>query len=198
MTPTIPGASETPGDPATGQGARGSKAPWYASVPGLRIFMTPVAPATTLLTGEDDPAPGARAVRRAVDAPPFSRPGSLLRTSTSAAGRGWYAPALAGAPTTTRQAEILNTGIIGAPTGIDGVVNGTDNLSSTMISHDAPTAYNATPRRLTSPNVIIFGTVGTGKSSFTKTVMVMRPLILKNHRAVVFDKKDEGGEGEYA
>ncbi|KFF58235.1 ATP/GTP-binding protein, partial [Cryobacterium sp. MLB-32] len=24
------------------------------------------------------------------------------------------------------------------------------------------------------------------------------PLILKNHRAVVFDKKDEGGEGEYA
>ena len=193
----------TPTTPANDQRATAAaQTPWYANVPGLKIFMTPVSPATALPPGDDDTAAGAAgtsgAVHRAVDAPPFSRPGSVLRSSSGAATRGWYAPKLAGAPSTTRQAEILNTGIIGAPTGIDGVVNGTDNLSSTMISHDAPTAYNATPRKLTSPNVIIFGTVGSGKSSFTKTVMVMRPLLLKNHQAVVFDKKDEGGEGEYA
>ncbi|TFD11343.1 ATP/GTP-binding protein [Cryobacterium sp. TMT1-21] len=202
MTPTNPA---TPAATGTAQGkSTAVKKPWYGAVPGLKIFLTPVA-TSPVLTGEEDAAGSDAAVsdvvvssRRPVDVPPFERPGSVLRASSGAAARGWYAPRLAGAPSTTRQAEILNTGIIGAPTGIDGVVNGTDTLSSTMISHDAPTAYNATPRKLTSPNVLIIGTVGSGKSSFTKTVMVMRPLLLKNHRAVVFDKKDEGGEGEYA
>ena len=180
--------------------AASTKRPWYAGVPLLKIFVSPVATVPPVLTGEEDAdaSDEVAASRRPVDVPPFDRPGATLRASSGAAARGWYAPKLAGAPSTTRQAEILNTAIIAAPTGIEGVVNGTDNLSSTMISHDAATAYNATPRKLTSPNVLIIGTVGSGKSSFTKTVCVMRPLLLRNHRAVVFDKKDEDGEGEYA
>ena len=136
MTHTDPPAPGAPVGPAHGKRAPAPRTPWYASVPGLKIFMTPVSAATPVVTSDDDTAasgtPGP--VSRGVDAPPFSRPGSVLRSSSGAAERGWYAPKLAGAPSTTRQAEILNTGIIGAPTGIDGVVNGTDNLSSTMIS----------------------------------------------------------------
>ncbi len=48
---------------------------------------------------------------------------------------------------------------------------------------------------MTSPNVLVFGTVGSGKSSFVKTVCVIRPLLLQHRRAVVFDKKDDGGRG---
>lgn len=134
----------------------------------------------------------------AVEVPPWSVPGSRLRTAPRRAAHGWYAPAHAGAPSTTRQAEILNTALIGPPTGTEGIVNGRDNLSRTIVAHDAATAYNASPRQITSPNVLVFGTVGSGKSSFVKTVCVIRPLLLANRRAVVFDKKEEGGEGEYA
>jgi len=173
--------------------------PRLASVPLLKIFVSPEALAPAITGEEDLPLTAApvAARPRAVDASPFELPGARLRSSAGSASRGWYAPTISGAPTTTRQAEILNTGIIGAPTSFRGVVNGRDNLSSTSISHDAPTAYNMQPRELTSPNVLILGTVGAGKSSFTKTVMVIRPLLLNKHRAVVFDKKDQGGVGEY-
>ncbi|HEV7949905.1 MAG TPA: ATP/GTP-binding protein, partial [Glaciihabitans sp.] len=96
-----------------------------ASVPLLKIFVPP-APSTpappTEANGSGGVAPG-----RAVDVPPFERSGSALRVSAGSAGRGWYAPMLTGAPSTTRQGEILNTAIIGPPTGIAGVVNGYDN-----------------------------------------------------------------------
>lgn len=133
-----------------------------------------------------------------VEVVPWNVPGSTLRTKTGKARRGLYAPSLAGAPTTTRQAEILNTAIIGPPTGTRGIVNGRDVLSRTRISYDPPTAYNSNPREVTSPNVIIVGDVGSAKSSHTKCNYVLRPLLLNNRRAVVFDKKDQGGEGEYS
>jgi hypothetical protein len=129
---------------------------------------------------------------------PWDVPGSSLRTNARAAHHGFYAPALDGAPTTTKQAEILNTALIGPPTGARGIANGRDVLSRTMITHDAITAYNANPREISSPNEVILGDVGAGKSSFTKTVKILRPLILEKRRAVVFDKKDQAGEGEYA
>ena len=158
-----------------------------ARIPLLRILATPV-----------DSSPSATGSAVPVDVPPWSRDGSRLRTSTRAARHGWYAPALRGAPSTTKQAEILNTALIGPPTGTAGIVNGRDSLSRTLIAHDAATAYNAEPRQVTSPNVLVFGTVGSGKSSFVKTVCVIRPLLLQHRRAVVFDKKDDGGQGEYA
>ena len=101
-----------------------------------------------------------------------------------------------GAPTTTRQAEVLNTAIIGSPGDERGVVNGSDYLSGAMVAHDPFTAYEG--NRITSPNVCLLGVVGSGKSSCIKTVYVERPLMLRKRRAVVLDKKRRGGEGEYA
>ncbi|NNC14054.1 ATP/GTP-binding protein [Planctomonas sp. JC2975] len=129
---------------------------------------------------------------------PWNVPGSRMRPREGKAGRGFYAPSLRGAPTSTRQAEILNSAVIGAPTGTSGIVTGRDELSKTSIAHDSVTAYNSQPRLISSPNVIVMGDVGSGKSSFTKTALVARPLIMAKRRATVFDKKDRAGEGEYS
>jgi hypothetical protein len=160
---------------------------WH-TMPVLRAFAPPVE-----TTAQVDETTG-----EAREIVPWTMPGSRLRTKLSAARRGFYAPALPGAPTSTRQGEILNTAIIGAPTGTNGVVIGRDVLSRTMIAHDPVTAYNASPRLVSSPNVVVIGDVGSGKSSLTKTVYVIRPLLLNKRRACTFDKKDRGGEGEYA
>ena len=129
---------------------------------------------------------------------PWSAPGSRLRVNDRAAASGFYAPAETGAPSSTRQAAVLNTALIANPTSTDGLVLGRDNLSQSAAAHDPATAYNAVPRRITSPNVVCMGDVGGGKSSNTKCNYVARPLTLINRRVVVFDKKLEGDEGEYA
>lgn len=129
---------------------------------------------------------------------PYELPGSTLRTSARKARRGLYGPSLTGAPSTTRQTAILNTALIGPPTGTQGIANGRDQLSHSLIAHDPITAYNAKPRLVSSPNTIVAGGIGGGKSSFVKTVCVGRPLLLRYRRAVVFDKKPQGDEGEYA
>lgn len=101
-----------------------------------------------------------------------------------------------GAPTTTRQAEVLNPAIIGTPTDESGVVIGQDRISGALIAHDPFTAYEQ--KLISSPNVVIIGMIGVGKSSLLKTVYVERPLLLRQRRAVVVDKKPRGDEGEYA
>ena len=69
-------------------------------------------------------APILRAFAPPVDAPvdqtgsateitPWGQPGTQLRSKPGPARRGRYAPAIQGAPSTTRQAEILNTALIG-------------------------------------------------------------------------------------
>ena len=117
-------------------------------------------------------------------------------THTGAGGRGFLKVRREGAPTTTRQAEVLNTAIIGSPGDERGVVIGTDQLSAAMVAHDPFTAYET--GTITSPNVCVLGMIGVGKSSLIKTVYVERPLMLRRRRAVVVDKKLRGGEGEYA
>jgi len=156
------------------------------SLPGLRGIAPPTA------------APASEEQSDDTEISPWPGTGTRLRTRARAAAAGFYAPALVGAPTTTRQAEVLTTAIIGAPTGTRGVVTGRDMLSRTPIAHDPVTAYNSIPREVSSPNVIIMGDVGAGKSTHTKANQVLRPLLLKNRRCVVFDKKDQGGEGEYS
>ena len=155
------------------------------SLPVLRAFAPPVI----------DTSQEASASSEVV---PWQLPGAQLRSNRGRANRGFYAPRLPGAPTTTRQAEVLNSAVIGAPTGTSGIVIGRDVLSRTMIAHDPVTAYNAVPRIVSSPNVVVMGDVGGGKSSLTKTTYVIRPLVLAKRRAVVFDKKDQNGEGEYS
>jgi hypothetical protein len=177
-----PVAEAGPAVPLEEPEAKGS---WVRRIPLLRIFAAPdIEPAQTLLESGEWP--------------PYAEQGTRLRLSERAARNGFYAPAFQGAPTTTRQAEILNTALIAAPTGVEGVAAGRDVLSQTAISKDPITDYNSTPRRITSTNVLVVGDVGAGKSAYTKTVYVMRPLILRHRRAVVFDKKNERGEGEYS
>lgn len=121
--------------------------------------------------------------------------GFRLRRKPRRARRGWYAPVAEPALTSTRQAEILNTALVAAPTDEAGIIIGRDRLSNTLVAHDSFTAYEK--KQITSPAVVALGVVGAGKSSLLKTVYVLRPLIMRGRRVVVMDKKDEGGEGEY-
>lgn len=111
-------------------------------------------------------------------------------------GRTFAKIAADGAPTTTRQAEVLNTAVIGTPTDERGVVIGEDRVSGALVMHDPFTGYQT--GKLTSPNVCVLGMIGSGKSALLKTVYVERPLMLRKRRAVVIDKKLREGEGEYA
>ncbi|WP_143244685.1 ATP/GTP-binding protein [Agrococcus casei] len=129
---------------------------------------------------------------------PDSYPGARLIADYRKARRGWYGPIANGAPSTTRQAEVLNTGIVAASTGAEGIVNGRDMLSERLVAHDGVTGYRATPRLVTSTNVVRMGDVGMGKSSASKTIDGLRPLILDGRRVVVLDKKQQGEQGEYA
>jgi hypothetical protein len=111
-------------------------------------------------------------------------------------GKHFFKARAEGAPTTTRQAEVLNTAIIGTPGDNRGVVIGTDQLSGAMVAHDPFSGYEN--HRITSPNACLIGMLGSTKSSCIKTVYVARPLTLRRRRAVVMDKKPRDGEGEYA
>lgn len=117
------------------------------------------------------------------------------RESSRRATRAYYAPLAVGAPSTTRQAEVLNTAIIAAPTSEVGLSLGTDVLSRSMVVNDPFTAYEN--RAVSSASVLIIGDIGVGKSSLVKCNYVARPLVLRNRRVIVFDKKDQGGAGEY-
>lgn len=63
------------------------------------------------------------------------------RVSMGRARKGWYAPASRPAPSTTRQAQILNTTLVAEATGYEGIVIGRDCLSNSVVAHDAFTAY---------------------------------------------------------
>ncbi|RCS87895.1 hypothetical protein CIK63_11960, partial [Brevibacterium aurantiacum] len=127
---------------------------------------------------------------------PWTEEGTRRRAKSGKAKRGGYAPHLRGAPSTTKQARVLTSTLVAQPTGHRGVPNGRDVMSRTVISHDPFQAYDEGD--ISSPIVIVLGSVGAGKSSFTKTVGVLRPLALRNRRSVVFDRKDQSGEGEYS
>lgn len=116
---------------------------------------------------------------------------------------GFTSCTVVGAPSTTRQTEILNPGVLAAPLDVEGILVGEDTLTSTMVLHDPLTAYEL--GLLDSPNVAVIGDVGSAKSSLLKTLYVLRALLLKDRRVVVVDKKlsddrDHSGEqvGEYA
>lgn len=121
--------------------------------------------------------------------------GMPARPRPGLAQRGYYAPQPVGASTTTRQAEILNPALIGEPTGAAGIPQGRDVLSRAIVAHDPITAY---PDVVSSTNVAIIGDVGAGKSTCTKSNYVLRPLALGDRQVVVYDRKDENGEGEYS
>ncbi len=99
----------------------------------------------------------------------------------------YYEPGYGGMKTTTRQAEALNVAMAGPPSSPKGLFVGQDAVSGQMVLHDVFQAYE--DGLLTSPNFVVIGDVGKGKSSLLKTWAVLRPLILAGRRAVVIDKK---------
>jgi len=123
-------------------------------------------------------------------------PGARWGAGAQLGALGFYAPWPTGTDTTTRQAEVLTSAVIAPPTAQEGLAIGRDRLSYSLVAHDPFTAYQK--RVVSSPAVVIIGTVGSGKSSLLKTVYVLRPLLMKNRRVVVIDKKARGDEGEYA
>ncbi|MEV6349587.1 hypothetical protein [Actinoplanes sp. NPDC051851] len=109
---------------------------------------------------------------------------------------GLYEPRVPGIPSTTRQAEVLCTAISGPPTSVEGLSNGIDLATGQSVYHDPFTAYQN--GIVSSPNVVVLGDLGKGKSSLIKTVYVVRPLTFRGRRTVVADRKDQNGEGEYS
>jgi hypothetical protein len=109
---------------------------------------------------------------------------------------GLYGPRVAGIPSTTRQAEVLCTAISAPPTNVEGLANGIDLGTGQPVYHDPFSAYQL--GIVSSPNVVVLGDLGRGKSSLLKTVYVVRPLTFRGRRTVVADRKDQGGEGEYS
>lgn len=140
---------------------------------------------------------GAKRAEERLDPPTslHTRKGPSSRPNLRVARREGYFQRATPAPSTSIQAQILNPALIAAPTDDEGVVIGRDMLSNSAVAHDPFTAYQR--KIITSPAVVVLGVIGSGKSSLIKTVYVLRPIILKGRRAVVMDKKDRNGEGEY-
>ncbi len=165
------------------------------TIPDLSVDPPTSHPPTTDPPAVDQPA--------APSTPPTVLPPIVLPPmrgpqihSTSRWRKGLFKVSAPGAPTTSRQAEVLNTALIGSPTDERGLIVGSDTMSSSMIAHDPFTAYEN--KQITSPNVCVVGMVGAGKSSLLKILYVERPLMLRGRCAVVIDKKLRDGEGEYA
>jgi len=104
----------------------------------------------------------------------------------------------AAAPSTTNQARVLNSAIIGNPGSERGIALGDDQLSGSAVFNDVFASYEA--RLISSPNVCVLGALGAAKSAMVKTQYVLRPLMLRDRRGVVLDKKPFGdtGDGEYS
>lgn len=108
---------------------------------------------------------------------------------------GYYGPVVAGAPSTTRQVEILNPAPIASPMEFQGLLSGIETLSSTPATNDQFAAFRA--GKVTSANVCTIGDVGVGKSTLMKCDYVLRPLVLKGRRVVVIDIKPFTGDSKF-
>ena len=106
---------------------------------------------------------------------------------------GWYERRPAGGWTTTRQAEALNLFTTRRAIAHSGLITGQNLMGQSVVRLDPFELYKEGV--IDGVNTCNIGDVGTGKSSDMKT-SVFRQLIL-NRQVVVFDKKRQGGRGEY-
>ncbi|WP_153345358.1 ATP/GTP-binding protein [Nocardia aurantia] len=106
---------------------------------------------------------------------------------------GWYEPRPEGAWTTTRQAEAWNLATNRRRTRTDGVLAGLNTISQEAEIVDAFASYGAETSGI---NIVVIGDIGRGKSSWIKTVCVLRQLVA-GRQVVVLDKKPQAGVGEY-
>ena len=96
----------------------------------------------------------------------------------------------------TQVPALMNT--LADEPGVYGYPVGVDLTSSHVVAESPHGLYRA--RLITSPNVVVFGDVGTGKSTLVKTELLR--LIVEGGRGVVFDRKKQLREagvlrGEY-
>ncbi|KAA8877331.1 ATP/GTP-binding protein [Nocardia colli] len=106
---------------------------------------------------------------------------------------GWYEPRSEGAWTTTRQAEAWNVATRRRRSRQDGVLAGLNTLTQELEIVDAFAAYGSETSGI---NIVVIGDIGRGKSSWIKTVCVLRQLVA-NRQVVILDKKPQAGLGEY-
>ncbi len=133
---------------------------------------------------------------------PAREPQGAARTPKRKVGRqsrvgrlfGAYRAREAFLETTTRQAEALNPAIVSTALPLAGPPLGIDIDTGSPITGDPHILYEQ--GRITSPNVVVLGDVGTAKSSFAKTCYVIRQ-IAQGKYVAVFDRKDQQGQGEY-
>lgn len=136
-------------------------------------------------------------------APPVTEP--WLREAQRSGMLDWlgaYGQQVPMLKSTTRQTSALHLAVAAAPTSAHGLYAGEDLMTGWPVFHDPIEGYRL--KTVLSPNVACIGDVGGGKSSFSKTWVVLRNLML-GRRVVVVDKKmqfagEEDGvhEGEYS
>ncbi len=107
---------------------------------------------------------------------------------------GWYEDRPAGAWTTTRQAEALNLATTRQPVQHGGVLAGRNLMGQAAVRLDPFELYR--DQVIDGVNVCAIGDIGVAKSSILKTVGLLRQLP-QNRQVVAFDKKNQGGRGEY-
>lgn len=148
----------------------------------------------------DDRAQGAVDVSMVVD---DVRAATAARTGRSRVQRrrngllerlGWYEITTEPILTSTRQAEALNTALVATHPPLVGPLLGIDVDTGQPYTEDPFELYAA--GRITTPNVLILGAVGTGKSSLIKTQFVTRQVAM-GRQVAVFDRKRQQGRGEY-
>lgn len=96
--------------------------------------------------------------------------------------------------TSTRQAEPLNPALIGTHPQMAGSLAGVEVETGQPVSCSPHALYEQ--KRITSPNIIVLGDIGRGKSSFIKTTYVLREIACGTQVAVL-DRKNQQGVGEY-
>lgn len=106
---------------------------------------------------------------------------------------GWYEPRPAGGWTTTRQAEALNLFTTRRSVQHSGLITGQNLMGQSVVRLDPFELY--AEGVIDGVNTCNIGDVGSGKSAQMKT-SVFRQLLL-DRQVVVFDKKRQGGRGEY-
>jgi type IV secretory pathway VirB4 component len=107
---------------------------------------------------------------------------------------GWYEFVDDPISISTRQAEALNPALVSTHPPLAGPPLGYDVMTGQPITLSAHEAY--LQKRISSPNVLILGAVGSGKSSLMKTQYVSRAVAL-GVQVVVFDRKRQEDRGEY-
>lgn len=123
-----------------------------------------------------------------------ARPQRRLRRAPLLDRLGWYDVTDRATFTSTRQAEALNPALVATHPPIAGPLLGVNVQTGQPETCDPHELYRQ--GRIGSPNVVVLGSVGMGKSTLTKGNYTLRQ-VATGRQVVVFDRKNQQGKGEY-